>query len=199
MAPLEPIEPLIDAGPSTLGTRRQVARPAAGLVALLAGLGAGLAPGRPAHAAGPQDWRLERNAPAGRPLVHGVGVRLVNVTNGDVLAYGDRSHGINLVWQNNDGQENIRFYKESGGIIRYGDRVALNVQGGAYVRYGERDYGINLVWSSSPVYNWEFFGGTAGAPVQTGPQFLHGLRNMTIGKPMVYGERQYGINLVWYG
>ena len=185
--------------PSSAGTRRQAARPAAGLVALLAGVGLGLPAGRRAHAAGPHDWRLERNAPVGRPLVDGVGVRLVNVTNGDVLAYGDREYGINLVWQNADGQENLRFYKAAGGIIRYGDRVALYVQGGNYVRYGSRQYGIDLVWSSTRVYDWEIFGGTPGAPVQTGPPYLHGLRNTTIQKPVVYGSREYGINLVWYG
>jgi hypothetical protein len=120
------------------------------------------------------------------------------VTNDDVLAYGERDYGINLVWQNPASQENIRFYKSGGGTIRYGDRVALYVEGGGYVKYGERDYGINLVWSSSPVYEWEVFGGTHGAPVVAGPTYYHGLRNTAIQRAMVYGERKYGINLVWF-
>jgi hypothetical protein len=196
---MEPIEPLMDAGLAPAGTRRQVARPAAGLVALLAGLGAGLATGRPAHAAAPYDWRVVRNGLEGRQLGDGAGCRLVNVTAGDVLAYGVREEGINLVWQNVDGQENVRFYKVGGGVIRYGDRVALYVQGGAYVKYGEREQGINLVWSSTRVYDWEFVGGTPGAPVVTGTPYFHGLRNTTVQQFVVYGERRNGINLVWYG
>ena len=199
MAPKTPMAPMTEPDQSTSGTRRRVARPAAGLVALLAGLGLGasLPAARSAHAAAPYDWHIVRNGPSGQQLSDGAGVRLVNVTNGDILAYGDREYGINLVWQNVDGQENLRFYKSGGGLIRYGDRVALYVQGGGYVKYGSREYGINLVWSSTRVYDWEIFGGTPGAPVVTGSQYFHGLRNTTVQDAVVYGARKYGINLVW--
>jgi hypothetical protein len=198
--PTTPTTPMPEPSRSTPGTRRQVARPAAGLVALLAGLGLSQTAGQTAHAAGPRDWHIARNGPAGEQLTSGLAVRLVNVTlvNDDVLAYGEREYGINLVWQSNSGQQNIRFDKFGGGTIRNGDRVALHVQNGGYVKYGEREYGINLVWSSRPVYEWEVFGGAPGAPVVMGPFTFHGLRNTAIQRPVVYGEREYGINLVWF-
>jgi hypothetical protein len=202
MTPMNPMTPMPEPTRSLSGTRRQVARPAAGLVALLAGLGLNLGPtvGQIAHAAGPLDWHIARNGPSGQQLTSGLAVRLVNVTltGDDVLAYGEREYGINLVWQRNSGQENIRLYQAGGGVIHTGDRVALYVVGGGYVKYGERKYGINLVWSASPVYEWEVFGGTPGTPVVMGPFYFHGLRNTAIQRAMVYGEREYGINLVWF-
>jgi hypothetical protein len=151
-AQLPPQAPPTERREPAPGTRRQIARPAAGLVALLAGLGlsVSLPAGQSAHAAGPLDWHIMRNGPSGQQVRSGLGIRLVNVTNDDVLAY------------------------------------------------GERDYGINLVWSSSPVFEWEVFGGTHGAPVVAGPTYYHGLRNSAVQRAMVYGERKYGINLVWY-
>ena len=108
--PTTPTTPTPEPSRSTAGTRRQVARPAAGLVALLAGLGLSLPAGQTAHAAAPCDWRIARNGPAGEQLTSGLAVRLVNVTLvDDVLAYGEREYGINLVWQSNSGQHNIRF------------------------------------------------------------------------------------------
>src|SRR5687767_10600093 len=103
MTPTTPTTPMPEPSRSTSGTRRQVARPAAGLVALLAGLGLSLPAGQTAHAAGPLDWHIARNGPAGEQLTSGLAVRLVNVTlvNNDVLAYGEREYGINLVWQSN--------------------------------------------------------------------------------------------------
>jgi hypothetical protein len=117
----------------------------------VAGAGLGLRAARPAHAERPFgafDWHIAATGQENQWLLSGRTVRLVNVTltGDDVLAYGERTFGINLVWQPNVGQENIRFEKAEGGTINEGDRVALHVQNGGYVKYGERDFGINLVW-----------------------------------------------------
>ena len=190
---------------SSSGTRRQAARPAAGLVALLAGLGLGLTSGRSAHAASSYDWRLVRNGAAGQPVLSGTPLRLVNVTTEDVLAYGWQDNGINLVWRTEAGQQNVKFYKVGGGPVRYGDRLALWVEGGGFVRYEERDHGINLDWSDGAiVYEWELVGGTAGTQVLSGSNRSHVLRNTTVPAPsarrqaLVYGARDEGINLVWF-
>ena len=194
--------------PSSGGTRRQAAHSAVALAALVAGLGLGLAPGRAAHAASSYDWRLVRNGAAGQPVHSGTPLRLVNVTIAKVLVYGARDYGINLVWQNAAGQQNVRFYKVGGGPIRYGDRLALYIEGegGGFVRYGERDHGINLVWSGSAgaVYEWELVGGTAGTQVLSGSDRSHVLRNTTVPatsarrRALVYGARDQGIDLVWF-
>ena len=126
-----------------------------------------------------------RNGAAGQPVHSGTPLRLVNVTIAKVLAYGWQDNGINLVWQDAAGQQNVRFYKVGGGPIRYGDRLALHVEGGGFVRYGQRDYGINLVWSGSAgaVYEWELVGGTAGTQVVSGSNRSHVLRNTTVPAP----------------
>ena len=55
------------------------------------------------------------------------------------------------------------------------------------------------------MYEWELFGSTPGAPVVLSSPYTHGLRSTAVPAPaaalraLVYGPRQYGIDLVWFG
>jgi hypothetical protein len=74
--------------------------------------------------------------------------------------------------------------------------------------YKPRKYGINLEFSGQPVYEWEVRGGRKGTPV-TGRNWGDSadgmsdvrinLYNRTINCNVIYGKREYGINLVWEG
>jgi hypothetical protein len=171
------------------------------LVAIFATLLAGFSVmnARPAHAAQPFDWRIGGPGGAGEEVQSGTTrYHLFNTTINQIVAYGEREYGINLVWQDDDNQQNIRFDRPGGGTVRYGDVVAIRVSGGGYVKYGARDNGINLVWSNSPVYQWEIRGGTHGVPVRTDTGAIQ-LLNTHVFQSVTYGERDRGINLVWYG
>jgi hypothetical protein len=84
--------------------------------------------------------------------------------------------------------------------------VALKEQTGGYLYYKPRKYGINLEFSGPPVYESEVRGGRKGTPV-TGRNWGDSadgisdvrinLYNRTINCNVVYGKREYGINLVW--
>jgi hypothetical protein len=180
-------------------SRGNTGRRALWLAALLVALVAAFqwAAVRPADAARPYDWRIQSSAPVGSTVWSGsTSYRLTNLTINQVLAYGSREYGINLVWQTPAGQHNIRFDRAGGGAIRYGDRVAIRVSNGGYLKYQVREYGINLGWSSTPVYEWEIRGGATGQSVRVGDTVA--LQNTAILRAMVYGTRDYGINLVWY-
>jgi hypothetical protein len=185
--------------PSIPGRRWRAAWLAVALGALLAGFS--LANGPPAQAAGAEDWYIRSSDPFGSAVRDGTRIyRLVNASNpssSDVLAHGQREHGIHLVWQNPSGQTNIRFERQAGsGTVRYGERVAIYVQGGGYLKYQVQPRGIDLGFSASPVYQWEIFGGTYGQSVYTDRAV--GLRNTHTQRPAVYGEREYGINVIWF-
>lgn len=92
------------------------------------------------------------------------------------------------------------FVIESGVHLHYNEPFALFVQRGKYVIYQERTYGINLGWSDSPVYQWILR--KEGLPhdqqgVAVQPGDVVGLFNERAGDYVVYGEREYGINLRW--
>lgn len=115
------------------------------------------------------------------------------------LGYGQRDYGINLVWRDRPADANITFMRRPGdtGPLRYGESVAIRVAGGGYLKYGSRSDGINLVWSSTPAYEWRFSGEGRIAGERVGVAHRFGLYNATAGAHMVYGARNYGINLVW--
>jgi hypothetical protein len=116
------------------------------------------------------------------------------------LRYEEREYGINLGWGNTDTGDNIRFQRPSGSKapIVYEEDIAICVNNGKWVKYGEREYGINLVWSDDPVFEWKIKGQSPGVVV-TKDQIV-GLSNNVVPpspKTVMYGERRYGINLVW--
>jgi hypothetical protein len=157
----------------------------------------GLTGARGAHADSIHNWTIRSSDPFGADVMPGTTrYRLYNETTGQVVVYGERKYGINLVWEEPDGQTNIRFARQSGsGALKYDEPVAIYVSGGGYLIYQERDYGINLGWSSSEVYQWRIRGGTAGTAVRVGG--VLGLFNTHNDRYVVYGERSYGIDLVW--
>jgi hypothetical protein len=72
-----------------------------------------------------------------------------------------------------------------------------------YLRYQERDYGINLVWDAKPFYEWQIFGGRVGTTIVKLPggrglvEPVVSLSNVRKNSFLVYGRREYGINLAW--
>jgi hypothetical protein len=130
-----------------------------------------------------------------------VGYTMVNVTAQQAIKYGERTHGINLVWDRNEDLANVTFERdpERAGPIDEGQAIAIHVLNGGYLRYGERSEGINLVWSPSPVYEWRIMRGEfpdkAGDPVQS--VVKTGLYNDKTQDYVIYCERPHGINLRW--
>ena len=159
-----------------------------------------------ASAAGPYDWDLRSPNPMrvdGQALESGDSVRLVNATNSQAVVYGEREYGINLEWGDPGGANNVSLLAwpgTRGGFLRRGDRVALRVSGNSHLTYRVREYGINLSWSSEPAYEWEIRGSGGQFDgddlVRSGDRI--GLYNTRTDEYVVYGEREYGINLVWH-
>jgi hypothetical protein len=154
----------------------------------------------------PHEWRIEIG---GQNVSRDVDLQYAySVANrfGDgvtrYVKYGERDYGINLVWTPSQFERNFRFSRPSaaGGLLQYGERVAIYVDQGGYLKYGDRKYGINLVWSNAPVYEWEIRGEAVngqrpGTTVQT--QMPVGLYNSTRGDYVAYCSSEYGINLRW--
>jgi len=190
--------------------RRRRARPAHRLLAavvgtaLLAVVSFGFSSRSTAVAAGavtPANWEIG-GVTAGSQVIEGTQrYHLLNRTTGQVVVYGEREYGINLVWSSSLSAANIRFERPAGasGAIKFDEPLAIYVQGGGYVVYQSRDYGINLGWKSSldaSAYQWRIRGGPAGTPVLAKQHII--LTNTKVDRDVVYGEREYGINLVWY-
>jgi hypothetical protein len=123
-----------------------------------------------------------------------------------VLEYGVRKYGINLVWGGDWPKKYSTFriiplgeVKSPGEdyTLRYGQKVAIHVKGGGYLQHGRRSHGIDLKWSATPVYEWELRGGAAGESLRWWITNEVALFNVTTGRYLRYGERTYGINLVW--
>jgi len=163
-----------------------------------------LTDGKAAKAASVYEWNIRAVGDRDGTVVYPgtVGYKMLNYTNwSQYLTYGSRSQGINLVWKDYNETPNIRIDRQSGsGPLTYGEPVAIYVQGGGYLRYGVRSSGINLVWSSSAVYEWRIHGQDKMSGAVMNPyDYNMALYNTRAGAHVVYGERSYGINLVWAG
>jgi hypothetical protein len=191
--------------------RSRRARPAHRLLAVLAGTALlavasfGFSSRSAAVAAGavtPANWEIGGSVATGAQIYEGTQrYNLFNRSTGQVVVYGEREYGINLVWSPSLSATNIRFERPAGasGAIKFDEPLAIYAQGGGYVVYQTRDYGINLGWKSSldtSAFQWRIRGGPAGTPVLARQHIV--LTNTRIDRDVVYGEREYGINLVWY-
>ena len=159
--------------------------------------------------AGTRIWQILPSA----PLVPGRSFSLYTAPPAQFVIYGRREYGINLTWRphNSGAPANFTLSRPSGTSepIKYGETVALKEQRGGYIHYKQREYGINLEFSPrQPVYEWEVRGGRPGTPVIEGKwgdsgsyisDVIISLYNRRINCYVVYGEREYGINLVWKG
>ncbi len=117
------------------------------------------------------------------------------------VKYGERSHGINLVWSEKPiYQWKLIKKKDTSHVepeIKSGDTVALyNMKQSDYVVYAERSTGINLRWlrdqSSIPQddpYNWTIFIDQNTGRIK--------LKNRSNNKFLVYSDRSWGISLGW--
>lgn len=146
--------------------------------------------------AGLFDWQLVGR---GGPVVSGQRLTLWNVTDKENLKYGERTWGINLVWDKTPNLHNVQVFNQgaAGSPIKYTENVAIYIKGGGYLRYEKRSFGINLGWSSKPVYEWQI-GGNGGDPGQPINQSaLLGLYNTRAKDFVIYDNRKVGINLVW--
>ena len=141
------------------------------------------------------DWQLRG---AGTEVAAGTGYALYNVTDKESVRYGDRTWGINMVWDKKKDLKNIKLVGQGNatGPIRYGDVVAVHVEKGGYLKYGKRDVGINLVWSTPPAYEFVVTGGAKGTPVKTNAPI--GLYNQVEKDFLIYADRPVGINIRWY-
>ncbi|HVH43764.1 MAG TPA: hypothetical protein VM925_15525 [Labilithrix sp.] len=132
-------------------------------------------------------------------LTSGAKTSLFDAKNKGYVQYGKRSLGINLTWSSSEPKGNIELHKAGGGVINYGDKVAIRVNNGGFLKYGSRTVGINLNWVSSNTsqkpYEWEVRGGTPGTPV--GKNSPVRLFNTVENDNLVYCRRPTGINLGW--
>ena len=140
-----------------------------------------------------KDWQFRGTA---GDLKSGTGYTMYNVNNKEAVRYGERTWGINLVWDKKPNHNNIKLVKQGGGAIKYGDKVAIHVEKGGYIKYQKRDYGVNLVWSKTPVYEFVITGGQKGTAVKTNATV--GVYNMVEKDFLINAERPVGINLRWY-
>jgi hypothetical protein len=128
---------------------------------------------------------------------------MMNLTAQQVIKYGERTDGINLVWDRwdrNVGLANVKFEQDpdTAGPIYEGRATAVHVLNGGYLRYGERARGINLVWSQSPVYEWQIMHNVPPEPRDTVQLLVRiGLYNTKAQDYVIYCRRPYGINLRW--
>ena len=122
------------------------------------------------------------------------------VSGGGYVKYESREYGINLVWSKTPVYE-WKFIKDnSSADVQLNTSVALfNLTANDYILYEEREYGINLKWlrdtKLNDAHDWQIEGTLGSRPCIY-------LKNATMmrknQKPyIVYGEREYGINLVW--
>jgi len=171
------------------------------IACVVALVGVAAAPARDANVqAHLSSWQIRSAKANFAPIYGGDRVRLVNQRSTRAVSYGAREYGINLVWSDPNGSNNITFrpMESLGRWLEFGDRVAVHVSSGGYLKYGAREYGINLVWSSTPVYEWRIYGvgrPGAGTAVRSGERV--GLYNERSRKYVVYQSREYGINLGW--
>ncbi len=169
------------------------------LVALVAAVALEGAPSANATTFTSAVWQLRSAKPAGRILSGADRLRVVELFRNQALVYGERDEGINLVW-GSPTNNNAYFWgrgQSPRARLRYGVPLAFHIQSGGFVRYKERDHGINLGWSSKPEYEWMLRGRNKRvfSVVRSGDRVA--LYNRHIGKYVVYGERDEGINLVW--
>jgi hypothetical protein len=141
-----------------------------------------------------KDWQVRGT---GKQVMSGTGYSLYNVTEKNAVRYGDRTWGINLVWEKKQ-QNNIKVVSQGNakGPIKYGDKVAIHVEKGGYLKYQKRDVGINLVWSKTPVHEFVITGGKKGTPVAMNATIA--LYNSVEKDFIVRADRPAGISLRWY-
>ena len=151
-----------------------------------------------------RDWEILIGARDQRSqaIQEGVSYMMMNLTAEQPIRYGERTEGINLVWDRNLSVANVKFaiWQSDKGfeIIREGDWIAIHVLNGGYLCYGERTKGINLVWSESPSHEWEFRHSDPPErrnPVQSAVGI--GLYNKAAQDYVVYCKRPHGIDLQW--
>lgn len=163
----------------------------------------------------PANTRIWQILP-GTQIVPGRSFSLYTFPPGQFVVYGRREYGINLNWAKprrppaSRAPANFTLSRASGTSepIKFGEPVALREQTGGFIYYKPREYGINLDFSRQPLYEWEVRGGTPGTPVIARNQGDSGsnisdvvisLYNRKINCYVAYGDREYGINLVWKG
>ena len=143
-------------------------------------------------------------------LYFGLEVKLYNLVEGQYVGYGERDYGINLKWYKEAPSSSFvvtryrRSDRELMEPIKYGENVAImETTQKKYLHYQERDYGINLVWDAKPSYEWQIFGGRVGTTIMKLPggrgfvEPVVSLSNVRKNSFLVYGRREYGINLAW--
>ena len=154
----------------------------------------------------PSDWKIMG---AGTEVKTGTLYTLRNITDNNSVKYGERTWGINLVWDKSQSLNNVKFEvkpaQSKGGavvrdnrtlVLKNGDTVAINVKGGGYLRHENRSVGINLGWSKNPVHEFIIVGGLKGTPVKMGTPL--GLFNVKAKDFVIYAERPAGVSLRWW-
>ena len=85
-----------------------------------------------AHAAGKaaknsSDWKIMGS---GTEVKAGTLYTLRNITDNNSLRHGERTWGINLVWDKSTSLNNVKFVRQGGGTgpLKYGETVAIHVK-----------------------------------------------------------------------
>ena len=130
----------------------------------------------------------------------GITYSLQNKSIPNVVKYGSREYGVNLIWgPTNIRQEgDVRFEPQVGtGSIKQGQTIAIFVAKGGYLFYKKRTYGINLEYARTPQYEWELRPNPLEPRDAVGLKQTIGLYNTVVRDYVVYCRREYGINLGW--
>lgn len=133
-------------------------------------------------------------------VLPGVTYSLQNKSNPNIVKYGSREYGINLVWGTpNIRQEgDIRIEPQQGsGPIKQGQVVAIHVVKGGYLYYKSRKYGINLDFARTAQFEWELRPNPLEPRDAVPLKKSFGLYNRVVRDYVVYCNREHGINLAW--
>lgn len=144
-------------------------------------------------------WSFEHGG-HGKNVSSGATYKLLNLKRNKGIGRQKRrwSKAADLGWSNGS---NIKVKKRGGGVIRYGDVVALQLKSYGWLKYQNRGRGggINLgAPKKGSAYVWRLAGGKTGDIIKTGHPFS--LRNTTNrSKYVKYCKRSFGIDLGWGG
>ena len=130
----------------------------------------------------------------------GITYSLQNKSLPNVVKYGSRDYGINLIWgpPNIRQEGDIRFEPQVGsGSIKQGQVVAIYLEKGGYLFYKSRKYGINLDFARTPQFEWELRPNPLEPRDAVQLKKTIGLYNRVVRDYVVYCRRSSGINLGW--
>jgi hypothetical protein len=129
---------------------------------------------------GMASWKIHGS---GNTVNSGAAIKLSNTVSGSFLAWKHQRLGVDLGWHGKH-EPSIKLIAQAGGVIRYGQPIAIWVadQPGKnrperHLYYNKERFGINIGWHKSAQYEWYLVGDKNGSPVKPGANII--IRNKT--------------------